>query len=128
MTQFDELFEVGFRELVHCLVRTTDARGDKEADDDMLIGCLEQLTESVLQSWLEHSRTLRLSVLERVRNPAAWDELVAFIKEYGGRSIHSAVSRTGQYPGHLALRSRQLAGANRRIRRRTAVPFHRGSG
>ncbi len=84
VTQFDELFEVGFRELVHCLVRTTGAREHKEADDEMLIGCLEQLTESVLQSWLEHSRTLRLSVLERVRNPAAWNELVAFIKEYGG--------------------------------------------
>ncbi len=85
VTQFDELFDVGYRELVRCLVRTTKSAGeDKEENaDEVLIEFLEQLTESVLGSWLEHSRTLRLSVLERVRNKDAWKELVDFIQNYG---------------------------------------------
>ena len=33
--------------------------------------------------WLEHSHTLRLSVLERVADDSAWEELVNFIKRYG---------------------------------------------
>ena len=83
VTQFDELFDVGFRELVNCLVRTTAGLEEERDSDATLISCLEQLNESVLQSWLEHSRTLRLSVLERVRRTEPWDELVDFIKSYG---------------------------------------------
>lgn len=96
VTQFDELFEVGLRELVVCLVCATEAASGKDlaamtedADDEQpdvdehLIECLEQLTEIVLRSWLDHSRTLRLSVLERVRHPDSWDELVEFIQQYG---------------------------------------------
>ena len=37
----------------------------------------------LLASWLNHSRTLRLSVLERVGDQRSWDELVEFIKRYG---------------------------------------------
>ncbi|MEM7312317.1 MAG: hypothetical protein AAF497_04115, partial [Planctomycetota bacterium] len=83
VTQFDELFDVGFRELVNCLVRTTEGLGEDRDSESTLISCLEQLNESVLQTWLEHSRTLRLSVLERVRRTEAWEELVEFIKQYG---------------------------------------------
>ncbi len=49
----------------------------------MIIPLLEQLTEVLLGSWLAHSRTLRLSVLETVDNSTQWKRLVAFIEEYG---------------------------------------------
>ena len=75
VTQFDELFEVGFREMVFALVRATAPEdgfaGDGERDaESLLVYYLEQLTEAALESWLKHSRTLRLSVLERVRKTA----------------------------------------------------------
>ncbi len=89
VTQFDDMFEVGFREMVEALVRSTDNRSqlfsaDDQDADTILISCLEQLTESALASWLQHSQTLRLSVLERVRNPQQWKALVEFIEKYGG--------------------------------------------
>jgi hypothetical protein len=63
------------------------ASGDLPADDlaadIQLIECLQQVTESLLPEWLSHSRTLRLSVLERVTSPKAWQELVKFIERYG---------------------------------------------
>ncbi len=87
VTQFDELFEVGYREMVHCLVRSTEPDGEGNSQipdaDAVLIGFLEQLTESILQIWLEHSRTLRISVLERTRHSNTWNELVQFIQDFG---------------------------------------------
>jgi hypothetical protein len=50
---------------------------------ELLSQRLEQLTEPLLVSWLEHSRTLRLSVLERVVDEKQWNELVKFIQDFG---------------------------------------------
>src|SRR5262249_54163143 len=58
--------------------------GGDETRDDELIECLEPLTESLLKQWLAHSRTLRLSVLERIGDKKSWQALVAFIQRYGG--------------------------------------------
>ncbi len=58
-------------------------RSVREPDSEMIIPLLEQLTEVLLGSWLAHSRTLRLSVLETVDNSTQWKRLVAFIEEYG---------------------------------------------
>ena len=86
VTQYDDMFEVGFVELVNVLVRSSGSRqhatGDQDADT-VLISCLEQLAESALSSWLQHSQTLRLSVLERVRSGPEWKRLVEFIEKYG---------------------------------------------
>ncbi len=54
-----------------------------EPASDSIIPILEQLTEVLLGSWLSHSRTLRLSVLETVDHPNHWKRLVSFIEKYG---------------------------------------------
>lgn len=87
VTEFDELFKIGYKALVSSLVTSsaTWAAGEVDDDDDpiTLITCLEQLTESLLVSWLAHSRTLRLSVLEKVAEKNSWQKLVKFIETYG---------------------------------------------
>ena len=49
----------------------------------MLVDALQDLTESQLRRWLTHSRTLRLSVVERLTDPADWKQFVAFVERYG---------------------------------------------
>jgi hypothetical protein len=49
----------------------------------MLVEALQDLTESQLNRWLAHSRTLRLSVVERLSSDAEWKAFVAFIERYG---------------------------------------------
>lgn len=61
-----------------------EALGQLEPRSEELIAVLEQLTEVMLSSWLAHSRTLRLSVLETVDNSRSWQRLVEFIKRFGG--------------------------------------------
>jgi hypothetical protein len=90
VTEYDELFKIGYKSLVRTVAHaaTADARGDvagdsADANPAMLIECLKQLTECLLSSWLAHSKTLRLSVLEKVKDRRAWAKLVAFIERYG---------------------------------------------
>jgi hypothetical protein len=68
---------------------------DLEPQSDELIAVLEHLTEVMLGSWLSHSRTLRLSVLETVDNSRSWDRLVTFIKMYGGPIFTQSFLRLG---------------------------------
>ncbi len=95
VTEYDELFKVGYKSLVGCLVTAAQSwdppvaehPSDDDEDEDprtsQLVECLEQVTESLLVSWLAHSRTLRLSVLEKVSKKPEWQKLVNFIESYG---------------------------------------------
>jgi hypothetical protein len=92
VTEYDELFKIGYRSIVESLVASGRSWPEEQGDDesasfenraDALVSCLEKLTESLLQGWLGHSRTLRLSVLERIHDRATWKSTVAFIEQYG---------------------------------------------
>jgi len=106
VTEFDDLFQIAYESMVRCLVRNAyiwdsgqlankqvivateelEAFLDgnfKEPKNQRLMPLLEQLTELLLNSWLSHSRTLRLSILETVDNATAWKNLVSFIETYG---------------------------------------------
>ncbi len=80
VTEFDRLFEIGYKSIVESLVESSHR---EPAADAQLIDCLQQVTESLLSDWLSHSNTLRISVLERINTPKAWQELVKFIERYG---------------------------------------------
>ncbi len=86
VTEYDELFKIGYRSIVESLVAAAQSWPQQTTEDasEALVTCLEKLTESLLTGWLAHSRTLRLSVLERVHERAAWKRAVAFIERYGG--------------------------------------------
>lgn len=91
VTEFDELFKIGFKALIENLVTSsqtwqtgTPAKFDRDASQRLLVESLERITESLLASWLEHSKTLRLSVLEKVHDQRSWKRLVKFVETYGG--------------------------------------------
>jgi hypothetical protein len=96
VTEFDEIFEVAYTSMVEALVKSTaelkkqrldqpeaDEKEIKAETRTVLFDCIEMLTETMLPMWLDHSKTLRLSVLEKVRKSAQWEKLVDFIKTYG---------------------------------------------
>ena len=91
VTEFDELFKVGYKSIVQSLVISAREWPDEERESGQtsvavspLVACLEQLTETCLRSWLAHSQTLRLSVLEKVSDKRSWTAVVEFIERYGG--------------------------------------------
>lgn len=86
VTEFDDLFEVGYRAMVDCVISAAEdwPTTDEHSDESAVVTLLEQMTQSMIETWLAHSRTLRLSVLERVTDDKPWTQLVRFIKRYGG--------------------------------------------
>jgi hypothetical protein len=92
VTEFDELFETGYRAVVCALVAASEADGERGASpadaagdrDAQLVENLERATRTLLMSWLAHSRALWLSVMERVKDGAYWRRIVKFIRRYGG--------------------------------------------
>jgi hypothetical protein len=95
VTEFDRLFEVGFKALVECVVESSidwpqaevpeDAVSESDEDprDGDLTDALQHVTESLLGQWSSHSHTLRLSVLEKVSTEKDWQESIKFIERYG---------------------------------------------
>lgn len=89
VTEFDELFKIGYKALVKMAIHSAPTwccDADSRAEDSsqtVLVECLKHLTESLLSSWLAHSKTLRLSVLEKVKDKRPWNGLVAFVERYG---------------------------------------------
>tara|TARA_B100000809_G_scaffold17167_1_gene15292 strand:- start:10209 stop:14183 length:3975 start_codon:yes stop_codon:yes gene_type:complete len=87
VTEYDELFTVGYQAIVENLVTAAQSWEQEveegESSQGLLVEMLEQFTELLLVSWLAHSQTLRLSVLERVSDSNSWEQLLLFIKKYG---------------------------------------------
>lgn len=86
VTEFNRLFQVGFTAVVEALVHATPpgpATVDPSDDDESLVECVEAATEVFLGRWLRHSRSARISVLERVANDEKWQELRKFVERFG---------------------------------------------
>jgi hypothetical protein len=112
ITEFDAIFEVGCKAIVHCLVVSSAEWGGRKQKkgtpsvvpsssgkdrlepelpapaisrraDSELVDCLEEVVEVLLRCWLVHSRRVRLSVLESVADPQQWRGLKRFIESYG---------------------------------------------
>ena len=94
VTEFDRLFEHGYKALVRAIVASADTwdladnldgklSGDLRAADNLLVECLKQLTQTQSEHWLRRSATMRLSALEKVADPDEWKKLVEFIGRYG---------------------------------------------
>ncbi len=90
VTEFDELFKIGYKSLVRTVIEAAQQGDDSSRSkasirrgQHAIVDCLKQLTEALLTSWLAHSRTLRLSVLERLKDRQDWQDLVEFIERYG---------------------------------------------
>ena len=95
VTEYDRLFTGGYQAIVRRSSRrpkigTTTASWPTAArfqtsrpSDAMLVEALQDLTEAQLNRWLTHSRTLRLSVVERLADEDEWNAFVAFVERYG---------------------------------------------
>ncbi|MGC3969260.1 MAG: hypothetical protein QM775_18445 [Pirellulales bacterium] len=89
VTEFDRLFQMGFEASVHALIDAVEADNpqpsygeDVEHSAELFEG-LQSLTEAWLKRWNTHSRSLRLSSLEKAGEKKRWEALVEFVKRYG---------------------------------------------
>lgn len=101
ITEFDRLFELAWKGMVECVARSSDQwpgwqeagppRGHPGArrpaasrrGPSALLGAVQRMTALVVPRWLDHSRNVRLSVLESVADESRWRGMRGFIERYG---------------------------------------------
>jgi len=97
ITEFDRLFELAWKGMVECAARSSEQWAASEEaggsaprhppasrrQPSSLMNLLQRMTALVVPRWLDHSRNVRLSVLESVADQSRWQTVRAFIERYG---------------------------------------------
>ncbi len=84
VSSFDQLFRTALTRVVDALLTAANDAGDEAGADGPLSNLLFQVAEAFQSLWVEHSQSLRLSVLESVGDDADWGPVRDFVKTYGG--------------------------------------------
>jgi len=89
VSEFDRVFEAGTAALVGRIVVSAATPAPDEAEPEQslvsarILDGLAGLVPRLLETWMQHARQLRLSVLERIRDDKAFATLREFIERYG---------------------------------------------
>ena len=86
VTEFDRLIQLA----VQAVTETVVEAGQRDsASPENIVESLQTVIEPFLSVWMEHSKTLRVSVLESVAGEEEWGKLGDFIKKYGRDIFHA---------------------------------------
>lgn len=87
ITEFDRFVETALRGLTEVLAnsanRWNELHDGNRDDDSFLVVCLERVSEIVLKHWLQHSRQILISSVERIVAEPQWTDVKEFIESYG---------------------------------------------
>ncbi len=83
VSSFDQLFRTALTRVVETLLVAAADWGEDAGPDGPLSGMLFQLAEAFQELWVQHSQSLRLSVLESITDDDEWEPVRAFVKKYG---------------------------------------------
>jgi hypothetical protein len=97
VTEYDRIFETGFLAIIDAVVRLEPHAEQPTDADNELIESLQIVSEPLVERWLNHSRRVRLSVLERVVDERRWKELLEFIRQFG----HDLFTQQFFHPGNM---------------------------
>lgn len=101
ITEFNHFFQAAYQSVVECVVESAPTWGSLHESDEELVGVLERLTTPFLTLWIEHSRSLQLSVLETLAGDTEWRAVQAFVQRYGGDLFHARFMTAGNLRGIL---------------------------
>ncbi len=102
VTEFNHFFQSAYQSVVESLIESSRTWDAEHGGDEQLVDLLERVTAPFLTLWIDHSRTLQLSVLETIQNDADWQALQTFIQRYGGDLFHARFMTLGNLRGILS--------------------------
>lgn len=82
LTEFNHFFQIGFQAVIESVVVSSASWGEHDTDEE-IVDILQRLTAPFRDLWLQHSRTLHLSVLESLTGDSEWRALQGFVQRYG---------------------------------------------
>jgi len=101
VTEFNHFFQIGYQAVLETVIRSARGWTAQQNSDAVLVELLQRLTGPFVALWIEHSRTLQLSVLESVLNETEWRAVAGFIQRYGRDLFHARFLTLGNLRGIL---------------------------
>jgi hypothetical protein len=101
VTEFNHFFQASYQAVLESAIESAATWDAAKAGDAELVEILERLTAPFLALWVEHSRSLQLSVLETVAADSDWIALQNFVQHYGGDLFHARFLTLGNLRGVL---------------------------
>jgi hypothetical protein len=101
VTEFNHFFQAAYQAVVESVVDASATWPPEHSGDAQLVDLLERLTAPFLSLWIEHSRTLQLSVLETLTGESEWRALAGFVQRYGADLFHARFLTLGNLRGIL---------------------------
>jgi hypothetical protein len=89
VTEFNHFFQAAYQTVIESVVESAPNWGPGHDSDEELVAVLERLTAPFLTLWIEHSRSLQLSVLETLTGESEWRAVQAFVQRYGADLFHA---------------------------------------
>jgi hypothetical protein len=89
VTEFNHLFQAAYQAVIENVVASAANWPSPDGGDESLVELLDSVTAPFAALWIEHSRTLQLSVLETAPSGEAWQRLVEFFQKYGTELFHA---------------------------------------
>jgi hypothetical protein len=101
VSEFNHFFQAGCQAVIESVVASARTWDAGQVDDAAFVALLERLLTPFWTLWIEHSRTLQLSVLDTVAGDTEAKELQSFIQHYGGDLFHARFLTLGNLRGIL---------------------------
>jgi hypothetical protein len=89
VTEFNHFFQAAYQAVVESVVASAPTWAAPRDGDEELVAVLERLTAPFLTLWIEHSRSLQLSVLETLTGDSEWHAVQTFVQRYGADLFHA---------------------------------------
>ena len=86
VTEFDRLFQLAVQAVTEAVI---EAAQREDVSPEPIVQTLESVVEPFLKVWMDHSKTLRVAMLEAVTSDKDWVKLGDFIKKYGQDLFHA---------------------------------------
>jgi len=92
ITEFDRLFHIALKRSLEAVVDSATKWDIQDENNGLetLLDAMGTVLEPYQKLWRDHSRTMRISAVDGMRNIEEWDELVAFIQRYGDELFHAS--------------------------------------
>jgi len=86
VTEFDRLFQLAVQAVAEAVI---EAAQRDAVSPEPIVQTLENVVEPFLKAWMDHSKTLRVAMLEAITSDKDWGRLCDFIKKYGHDLFHA---------------------------------------
>jgi len=101
VTEFNHFFQTGYQAVAESLVDSSRTWAEEDRSDAGVVRLLEQISTPFLSLWVDHSRSLQLSILEGVSGEPEWRALKTFIQRFGSELFHIRFMNLGNLRGIL---------------------------